>query len=160
LEDRVIALIQRVSKAHVEVEGRSVARIDCGLVAFVAVERGDAQCQVGRMLERVSGYRVFSDAQAKMNLSVTDIAGELLLVPQFTLAADTRKGMRPSFSGAASPEHGERLFTLLVSRARERMAKRVASGLFGAHMRVHLINDGPVTFWLRAAPGGDGMGER
>jgi len=83
----VIALIQRVSKAHVEVDGRSVARIDCGLVAFVAVERGDAQRQVGRMLERVSGYRVFNDAQAKMNLSVTDIAGELLLVPQFTLAA-------------------------------------------------------------------------
>lgn len=156
----MIALIQRVIEAHVEVQGRSIARIGCGLVAFVAVERGDAQAQVGRMLGRVSGYRVFADAQAKMNLSVTDIAAELLLVPQFTLAADTRKGMRPSFSGAASPQLGERLFTLLVSRARERMADRVASGRFGAHMRVHLVNDGPVTFWLRAAPGGEDVGLR
>ncbi len=150
----MIALIQRVTQAHVEVRGQSIARIGRGLLVFVAVERGDGEVQVGRILERVSGYRVFPDAQGRMNLSVTDIAAGLLWVPQFTLAADTRKGMRPGFSAAASPKIGERLFALLVSRARERMPEQVASGRFGAHMRVHLINDGPVTFWLRAAPDG------
>lgn len=156
----MIALIQRVTEARVEVGESSIARIGRGLLVFVAVERGDSSLQVERILERVAGYRVFPDAQAKMNLSVMDVSAEMLLVPQFTLAADTRKGMRPGFSAAASPQLGERLFETLVSRARQRMPERVASGRFGAHMRVHLTNDGPVTFWLRSAPSATGGAPR
>ena len=144
----MIALIQRVQHAHVEVSGQTIASIERGLLAFVAVERFDDEAQAKRLLERLLGYRVFSDQDGKMNLSVSDIDGGLLLVPQFTLAADTSKGMRPSFSIAAPPQRGEQLYTALVSLARERYSK-VATGQFGAHMAVHLINDGPVTFWLR-----------
>lgn len=145
----MIALIQRVARAYVEVAGETVGAIDAGILALVAVERGDGEAQVGRLLERVLGYRVFADDEGKMNRSLRDTGGGLLLVPQFTLAADTRKGTRASFTPAADPETGQRLFLELLKRARA-CHPCVASGRFGAHMRVHLVNDGPVTFWLRA----------
>jgi D-tyrosyl-tRNA(Tyr) deacylase len=143
----VIALIQRVTEARVVVAGEVVGSIDCGVLAFVAVEPGDTEARAERLLERVLGYRVFPDAEGRMNLSVTDVGGGLLLVSQFTLAADTRKGMRPSFSSAAAPDEGRRLFEHLVQRARAAHPK-VATGRFGADMQVALVNDGPVTFWL------------
>jgi D-tyrosyl-tRNA(Tyr) deacylase len=115
------------------------------------VERGDGEAQAERLLERLLSYRVFADAEGKMNLSLRDLGGGLLLVPQFTLAADTRKGMRPSFTPAAPPVEGERLFNVLTVLARQQHT-RVATGRFGAHMQVSLINDGPVTFWLRIPP--------
>jgi len=145
----MIALLQRVSKARVEVEGETVGAIGTGLLVLVGVERGDSEPQADRLLERILGYRVFPDAQGRMNLSLREIDGGLLLVPQFTLAADTRKGMRPSFTPAAPPEEGERLFHYLVDSARVSHPK-VATGRFGAYMQVKLSNDGPVTFWLRA----------
>ena len=120
-------------------------------MVLVGVERGDTQAQADRLLERLLGYRVFSDKDGKMNLSLTAVSGGLLLVPQFTLPADTRKGMRPSFTKAASPEDGERLFDYIVSEARKRHYK-VETGAFGADMQVSLVNDGPVTFWLRVDP--------
>jgi D-tyrosyl-tRNA(Tyr) deacylase len=143
----VIALIQRVTEARVVVGGEVVGAIGRGLLAFVAVEPGDTEARAERLLERVLGYRVFPDAEGRMNLSVTDVGGGLLLVSQFTLAADTRKGMRPSFSSAAAPDEGRRLFEHLVQRARAAHPK-VATGRFGADMQVALVNDGPVTFWL------------
>ncbi len=147
----MIALIQRVESARVDVDGATVGRIDGGLLALVAVERGDGEAQVQRMLERLLGYRVFADAEGRMNRSLRDTGGGLLLVSQFTLAADTASGMRPGFSGAASPEDGERWFARLVERAREAHAV-VETGRFRTHMKVHLVNDGPVTFHLRVAP--------
>ncbi|TVR63462.1 MAG: D-tyrosyl-tRNA(Tyr) deacylase [Candidatus Competibacteraceae bacterium] len=149
----MIGLLQRVSMARVEVGGDTVGEIGPGLLVLVGVERGDAEAQADRLLERLLGYRVFADAEGKMNLSVRDSDGGLLLVPQFTLAADTRKGMRPSFTPAAPPAAGERFFDYLAARARQQHP-RVATGRFGAHMRVELINDGPVTFWLQVPPGG------
>lgn len=143
----MIALIQRVTEAQVVVAGEVVGSIDRGVLAFVAVEPGDTEARAERLLERVLGYRVFPDAERRMNLSVTDVGGGLLLVSQFTLAADTRKGMRPSFSSAAAPDEGRRLFEHLVQRARAAHPK-VATGRFGADMQVALVNDGPVTFWL------------
>jgi D-aminoacyl-tRNA deacylase len=145
----VIALIQRVSQASVSVEGEVVGAIGPGLLALVAIEPEDGEAQVARMLERLLGYRVFPDADDRMNRSLTDCGGGLLLVSQFTLAADTRKGMRPSFTSAAAPEHGRRWFERLVEAARARHPQ-VATGRFGAHMQVALINDGPVTFRLQA----------
>ncbi|HRD66748.1 MAG TPA: D-aminoacyl-tRNA deacylase [Candidatus Competibacter sp.] len=145
----MIGLLQRVGVARVEVEGEVVGAIETGLLVLVGVERGDTEAQADRLLERLLGYRVFADAEGKMNWSVRDIGGGLLLVPQFTLAADTRKGMRPSFTPAASPSEGERLFDYLAGRARQRHSP-VATGRFGAHMQVGLTNDGPVTFWLQA----------
>jgi D-tyrosyl-tRNA(Tyr) deacylase len=145
----MIALIQRVSSAHVEVDGETVGAIGNGLLALVAVQPGDGEAQARRLLERILGYRVFVDAEGRMNLSLADTGGGLLLVSQFTLAADTRKGMRPGFSTAAAPAEAERLFGRLVELAKTRHA-RVEIGRFGAHMRVHLVNDGPVTFWLEA----------
>ena len=147
----MIGLLQRVAAARVEVDGDPVGAIDAGLLVLIGVERGDTEIQADRLLERLLGYRVFADADGKMNRSLREVSGGLLLVPQFTLAADTRKGMRPSFTPAASPAEGERLFGYLVERAR-RQHTPVATGCFGAHMRVGLTNDGPVTFWLRAAP--------
>ncbi len=144
----MIGLLQRVSAARVEVGGEIVGAIETGLLVLVGVERDDAEAQADRLLERLLGYRVFADPEGKMNLSVRDLGGGLLLVPQFTLAADTRKGTRPSFTPAAPPAEGERLFDYLATRARQRHAP-VATGRFGAHMRVDLSNDGPVTFWLR-----------
>ncbi len=145
----MIALIQRVGMARVEVDGSEVGAIGPGLLALVAVEPADGDAQVERMLERLLGYRVFEDADGKMNRSLRDAGGGLLLVSQFTLAADTAKGMRPSFTSAAPPELGRRLFDRLVERARA-SHPGVAAGRFGARMQVHLVNDGPVTFWLEA----------
>ncbi len=147
----MIGLLQRVTRAAVEVEGREIGAIGRGLVVLVGVERGDGEAQVERLLERLLGYRVFPDAEGRMNRSVADIGGGLLLVPQFTLPADTKKGMRPSFTPAAAPDEGARLFERLVAQARTRHPT-VATGVFGADMQVALVNDGPVTFWLRAAP--------
>ena len=145
----MIALIQRVNQAHVEVAGETVGAIGRGLLALVAVQPDDGPAQIDRMIERLLGYRVFEDDAGKMNLSLRDVGGGLLLVSQFTLAADTKKGMRPSFTSAAPPEHGRRCFDALVLKARD-MHPVVETGRFGAHMKVHLINDGPVTFWLEA----------
>ena len=145
----MIALIQRVTEARVEVQGETVGAIGPGLLALVAVEPGDDEARTARMAERLLGYRVFADAAGKMNLSLADGGGALLLVSQFTLAADTGKGMRPSFTSAASPEEGRRWFDRLVDTCRQRHAT-VETGRFGAHMVVSLTNDGPVTFWLRS----------
>lgn len=143
----MIGLLQRVGRASVEVSGRTVGAIDRGLLVLVGVQRGDSASRAERLLERLLGYRVFPDAEDRMNLSLRDIAGGLLLVPQFTLAADTRKGTRASFTPAAPPEDGRRLFDHLVTQARAAHAL-VATGEFGADMRVSLVNEGPVTFWL------------
>jgi len=143
----MIALIQRVTEARVVVGGEVVGAIGRGLLAFVAVEPGDTEARAERLLERVLGYRVFPDTEGRMNLGLTDVGGGLLLVPQFTLAADTRKGMRPSFSSAAAPQDGRLMFDHLVDQARAAHPE-VATGRFGADMQVALVNDGPVTFWL------------
>jgi D-tyrosyl-tRNA(Tyr) deacylase len=145
----MIALIQRVNEARVDVEGRTIGAIEAGLLALVAVQPGDGEVQARRLLERILGYRVFADAEGRMNRSLADTGGGLLLVSQFTLAADTRSGMRPGFSTAAAPVEAERWFNRVVEMARERHP-RVEIGHFGAHMKVHLVNDGPVTFWLEA----------
>jgi len=143
----MIALIQRVISAHVDVEDETVGHIGAGLLALVAVQPGDGEPQVQRMLERLLGYRVFADAEGKMNRSLSDTGGGLLLVSQFTLAADTAKGMRPSFTSAAPPAAGRQWFERLVEIAKIRHST-VEIGRFGAHMEVGLVNDGPVTFWL------------
>ena len=145
----MIALIQRVSAARVEVDGETIGAIEAGLLALVAVQPGDGEPQADRLLERLLGYRVFADAEGRMNRSLADTGGGLLLVSQFTLAADTKKGMRPGFSTAAAPDEAERWFNRLVELAKNRHT-RVEIGRFGAHMQVHLVNDGPVTFWLEA----------
>ena len=143
----MIGLLQRVSEARVVVAGETVGAIEHGLLVLVGVQRGDDETRAERLLERLLGYRVFPDAQDRMNLSLRDIDGGLLLVPQFTLAADTKKGTRASFTSAAPPDEGERLFDYLVGSARA-AHPRIATGRFGADMRVALLNDGPVTFWL------------
>ena len=144
----MIALIQRVTQAQVEVEAEVVGRIGPGLLALVAVQPGDAAPQVARMAERLLGYRVFADPQGRMNRSLLDTGGGLLLVSQFTLAADTRSGMRPSFTRAADPATGRRGYEALVEALRPRLPA-LQTGRFGAHMQVSLVNDGPVTFWLQ-----------
>jgi D-tyrosyl-tRNA(Tyr) deacylase len=153
----VLAVIQRVAHAEVTVAGESVGRIGPGLLALVAVEKGDTEVQADRLAERMLGYRVFADAEDKMNLSVADVGGGVLLVSQFTLAADTKKGLRPSFTPAADPETGRRLFDSFVERVKTRHSP-VATGRFGADMQVALVNDGPVTFILRVAPPEAGSG--
>ncbi len=147
----MIGLLQRVSSARVTVAGEVVGRIGTGLLVLVGIERGDGEAQGDRLLERLLSYRVFPDCNGRMNLSLQDIRGELLLVPQFTLAADTRQGRRPSFTPTASPEEGRRLFHYLVAQAQQRHPL-VEVGHFGADMKVALINDGPVTFWLQVSP--------
>lgn len=147
----MIALIQRVREARVEVDGATVGAIGPGLLALVAVERGDGQPQLDRLLDKLLRYRVFDDGAGRMNRSLTDTGGGLLLVSQFTLAADTNSGLRPSFTPAAAPEDGRRWFDRLVDAARTRHPI-VETGRFGAHMQVSLINDGPVTFSLRVPP--------
>jgi len=147
----VIGLLQRVARAEVRVDGETVGAIGRGLLVLVGVERGDGEPQAERLLERLLGYRVFPDEAGRMNRDLRQVGGGLLLVPQFTLAADTRKGTRPSFTPAADPATGERLFAYLLEQARRRHAP-VAAGRFGAHMAVELVNDGPVTFWLRVPP--------
>lgn len=145
----MIALLQRVSEASVTIEGCVEASIGAGLLAFIAVEPDDGEAVCERIAERLLGYRVFADAAGRMNCSVGDVGGALLLVPQFTLAADTRKGMRPGFSGGAKPELAQRLFERLVACVAARFPA-VQAGRFGADMQVALINDGPATFLLRA----------
>ena len=144
----MIGLLQRVIQASVSVEGEVIGSIDRGLMVLVGVERNDTEAQADRLLERLLGYRVFSDADDKMNLSLKEVQGGLLLVPQFTLAADTQKGTRPSFSSAAVPEQGQQIFDYLLFQAQQ-VYTNVASGRFGADMQVSLTNDGPVTFWLQ-----------
>ena len=159
----MIALLQRVSEAAVLVnenvadetgiqsrDGTDVvvSQIGAGMLAFVAVEKGDGPSQANRLLQRLLAWRMFSDAKGRMNLNLAQAGGGLLLVPQFTLAADTDSGNRPSFTPAAPPEEGEQMFNLLVERAREAYPV-VAAGIFGAEMKVHLVNDGPATFWLQ-----------
>ncbi|MFZ1536873.1 MAG: D-aminoacyl-tRNA deacylase [Chromatiaceae bacterium] len=143
----MIGLLQRVTEARVEVANERVAAIDRGLLVLVGVQQGDDARRAERLLERLLGYRVFPDAKGRMNQNLVEVGGGLLLVPQFTLAADTRKGTRASFTAAAPPEEGRRLFDLLLETARARHSP-VETGLFGADMQVSLVNDGPVTFWL------------
>ncbi|WP_457665655.1 D-aminoacyl-tRNA deacylase [Thiolapillus sp.] len=143
----MIGLLQRVSRASVEVEGEVIGEIGRGLLVLIGVQRDDSAQRADRLLERLLGYRVFPDDAGRMNRSLQDIQGGLLLVPQFTLPADTRKGTRPGFSTAAAPEEGKRLFHHILQKA-EQAYSPVASGRFGADMQVSLVNDGPVTFWL------------
>ena len=144
----MIGLIQRVTKARVEVSNQIIAQINAGLMVLIGVEKPDSPQSADRLLERVLGYRIFTDTEAKMNLSIRDVQGELLLVPQFTLTADTSKGMRPGFSSAASPALGEELFQYLLTKAITKY-QNVQAGEFGANMQVTLTNDGPATFWLQ-----------
>ena len=146
----MIALIQRVSHASVSVDDRIVGRIGLGLLAFICAEKEDTEQQSARLLTKLLSCRVFNDPSGKMNLSLTDIRGELLIVSQFTLAADTRSGNRPSFTAAADPITGKRLYDHFISQAKSRHSV-VQTGIFGANMQVHLINDGPVTFWLKVS---------
>ena len=145
----MIALIQRVSSASVRIEGKTVGEIDKGLLALIGIQKEDGHERAERLLEKLLNYRVFADDEGRMNRSLRDTQGGLLLVSQFTLAADTRKGTRPSFSSAAAPDHALALFEHLVGRART-IHPVVQTGRFGADMQVSLVNDGPVTFWLQA----------
>lgn len=147
----MIALLQRALEARVLVDGATVGAIGAGLMVLVCAERNDSEKEADALLAKLMSYRVFADDAGKMNRSVADVGGGLLLVPQFTLAADTRSGTRPSFTPAASPDEGRRLFDYFVSRARNAHAV-VETGEFGAHMQVSLTNDGPVTFWLQVKP--------
>jgi len=147
----MIGLLQRVQRAHVEIHGERIAEIGPGLLVLVGVQQGDREIEATRLLERLLGYRVFVDAEGRMNLNICQAGGGLLLVPQFTLAADTRSGMRPGFSTAAEPTEGRRLFDYLLQQARQHSLE-VAAGQFGADMQVSLVNDGQVTFWLEVKP--------
>ena len=144
----MIGLVQRVTDAQVNVDNQCIGAVQRGILALIGVERNDSEAAAARLLDRLLGYRIFPDLDGKMNLSLRDINGGLLLVPQFTLAADTRKGMRPSFTSAAPPEDSQYLFQYLVNLARQDHPD-VATGQFGADMQVSLTNDGPVTFWLQ-----------
>jgi len=145
----MIALIQRVIESKVVVDDQTIGAIDHGIMALIGVERGDDKQSAGKLLKKMLGYRIFSDEEGKMNLSLESVNGGLLLVPQFTLAANTKSGMRPSFSSAAPPGEGEALFSYLLEQAKSSYSM-VESGQFGADMKVHLINDGPVTFTLQS----------
>ena len=147
----LIGLLQRVASAQVLVGAEVVGSSGAGILAFIGVERGDGQKEADRLLQRILNYRIFSDPQGRMDCSLVDTDGDLLLVPQFTLVADTRKGNRPGFSPAAAPEQSERWFDYLARRAVE-LHKKVETGRFGTDMQVSLVNDGPVTFWLQVAP--------
>ena len=147
----MIALVQRVAEAKVAVGGETVGAIGRGILALIGVERGDGESEAQRLADKVLSYRMFPDVAGKMNLSLLDVGGELLAVPQFTLVADTKKGSRPSFSSGASPAEGNALFLTFVEKATA-LHPRVATGRFGADMQVSLVNDGPVTFWLQARP--------
>ncbi len=147
----MIALLQRVKRAQVVVDQNIIGRIEKGLLVFLCAERNDTEKEATTLLNRLVNYRVFNDANGKMNLSLKAVQGELLLVPQFTLAANTRSGTRPSFSSAAEPQVGKHLFNYFVKLAENEIAN-VQTGQFGAHMEVELVNDGPVTFWLHIPP--------
>ena len=144
----MISLIQRVSHANVVVNNEVTGQINQGILALVAIEKNDSQQSADKLLKRLLAYRIFTDHNDKMNLSLHDISGGLLLIPQFTLAADTHKGLRPSFAPAASPESSRSLFNYLLKQA-QAIHRDTASGIFGADMQVSLTNDGPVTFWLQ-----------
>lgn len=144
----MIALIQRVTEARVLVSGTNIGEIQQGLLVFIGIEKSDSETEVTRLLNKVLSYRVFADNDDKMNLSVQDVNGGLLIVPQFTLAADTQKGCRPSFSSAAAPASSEVLFNEFVKQARNKY-QHIETGQFGADMKISLLNDGPVTFWLQ-----------
>ena len=143
----MIALIQRVTEASVSVDGKVIGAIGRGVLALLGVERGDSEAEADRLLEKIVTYRIFPDDAGRMNRSLRDVGGALLVVPQFTLVADTKSGTRPSFSSGASPADGERLFAYFAKKS------GAATGRFGADMKVGLVNDGPVTFWLQVAPG-------
>ena len=147
----MIGLLQRVSQANVVVDGETIADIDTGLAVLVGVERKDTEREASRLLKRLLAFRIFADEEGRMNLSLSDTKGALLLIPQFTLVSDTAKGNRPGFSKAASPERGGERFNVLL-RLAEQTGIKVASGRFGAMMQVNLSNEGPVTFWLRVSP--------
>jgi len=147
----MIALIQRVSEAAVIVNGNVTGEISRGILALIGVQRGDSETQADRLLQRLLAYRIFPDQEDRMNLDVRQAGGKLLLVPQFTLAADTNRGNRPSFTSAAPPAEGERLFNYLAGRAEHELGE-LQTGIFGANMEVRLVNDGPVTFWLQVPP--------
>lgn len=147
----MIGLLQRVTTANVQVSGQSIAEIDQGLLVLVGVEKLDTEADADKLAKRILNYRVFADDNDKMNLSVSDINGGVLLVPQFTLPADTRSGNRPSFTPAAAPDKGKALFDYLVLKIKQ-VHTTVATGEFGADMKVSLTNDGPVTFWLQTNP--------
>ncbi len=144
-------LIQRVNHARVTVDGETVGEIGRGILLLLGVEKGDNEATADKLLHKIAGYRIFPDDEGRMNLSLADTGGELLIVSQFTLVADTRKGMRPGFSRGASPADGERLYNYFTEQAKQRL-KRIATGRFGANMQVTLENDGPVTFMLEAEP--------
>jgi len=144
----MIGLLQRVTQAKVEVSSKVIGEVSKGLLILLGVERDDTEKQADRLLERLLGYRVFEDETGRMNLSLRDVQGGMLIVPQFTLPADTQKGTRPSFTPAAPPEEGERLYNYFVGQAKAQHAN-IATGQFGADMQVSLTNDGPVTFWLQ-----------
>jgi D-tyrosyl-tRNA(Tyr) deacylase len=148
----MIGLLQRVTEASVHVDDRTAGAIGPGLLVLLGVQKGDTEAEADRLLERLVTYRVFEDETERMNRSLVDTGGALLVVSQFTLAAETRKGTRPGFSTAAAPDEGRRLYEYFVERARARIPT-VQTGEFGAAMRVHLVNDGPVTFWLEVPPG-------
>lgn len=147
----MLALLQRVKHARVEVDGQITGAIEHGLLVFVCAERGDTPAQADKLIEKISKLRIFTDAQERMNLSVQDVKGGILLVSQFTLAADTKSGNRPGFSQAAPPEEGRRLYDYAVEKARS-LFPDIQTGIFGADMQVHLLNDGPVTIPMRVAP--------
>ncbi len=154
----MIGFLQRVAHAGVAVDGEPIAAIERGLLVLVAAQRDDTRREAERLLQRLLAYRVFADDQQRMNRSLTDIGGDLLLVPQFTLAADTRHGNRPGFSHAAAPQHARALLEYLHQRAVAAHAGAVAVGRFGADMQVSLVNDGPVSFWLEVPPATAGAG--
>ena len=143
----MIALLQRVSSASVEISGNTVGKIKNGMLVFLAVQKHDTQTTTNQMLQRILNYRMFADEKGKMNKNIKEIKGGILLVPQFTLAADTKKGLRPNFSSAATPDHGKQLFDYFLDKLKAEYAT-VSSGKFGANMQVQLVNNGPVTFWL------------
>ena len=145
----MIGLLQRVQSARVDVDGKTTGSINNGLLVMVGVQKEDDEARADRLLQRILGYRLFADDAGRMNRSLRDISGGLLLVPQFTLAADTKKGTRPGFSTAAPPDEGERLFNYVLAQAKTTFST-VESGVFGADMQVHLLNDGPVTIWLES----------
>ncbi|MDY6957404.1 MAG: D-aminoacyl-tRNA deacylase [Pseudomonadota bacterium] len=151
----MIGFLQRVQSAWVDIDGERIAHIQRGLLVLIGMERLDTPATAARLLKRILDYRVFSDSNQRMNLSLQDVQGELLLVPQFTLAADTRKGNRPGFSPAMAPEHAKPLYAELLKQARA-LYPHVKSGSFGADMQVSLTNDGPVSFWLEVSPHGQG----
>ncbi len=142
----MIALVQRVTEASVSVDGKIIASIGHGVLALIGVERGDSEAEAERLAEKIIAFRIFPDDAGKMNHSLKDTGGELLAVPQFTLVADTKSGTRPSFSSGASPAEGEKLFSHFANKT------HAATGRFGADMKVSLVNDGPVTFWLQVSP--------